>query len=250
MDKRFTLFRIFRREANAVRNSKAQTIKAVCDNLLAGDAQAAGAIARNDYPFAPPQSTGRAYTEAECTTIFIRDGFIDRYSGTQLVFPGTLRLLSRLLPSDFPFHRNWKMTETHMVYWELFPTVDHIVPIARGGAHDETNWATTSMLRNSAKSNWTLEELGWQLVPAGDLREWTDCWRGSSSFSSGTSRTSQTSTSGVGIVQPLRKYIPANRFHKASGLVSGIVPVEGHEKLGYMANGYVLVKQLAEIRRG
>jgi hypothetical protein len=58
------------------------------------------------------------------------------------------------------------------VYWELFPTVDHIVPIARGGADDETNWATTSMLRNSAKSNWTLQELGWQLVPAGDLREW------------------------------------------------------------------------------
>jgi hypothetical protein len=153
-----------------VRNSKAQTIKAVCDSLLAGDAQAAGATARSGYPFAPPQSTGRAYTEAECTRIFIRDGFIDRYSGTQLVFPGTLRLLSRLLPSEFPFHPNWKMTETHMVYWELFPTVDHIVPIARGGADEETNWVTTSMLRNSAKSNWTLEELGWQLVPAGDLQ--------------------------------------------------------------------------------
>ena len=89
-----------------------------------------------------------------------------------LSFRALLRLLSRLLPSEFPFHPNWKMTETHMVYWELFPTVDHIVPIARGGADDETNWATTSMLRNSAKSNWTLEELGWQLVPAGDLREW------------------------------------------------------------------------------
>jgi hypothetical protein len=171
-DKRFTLFWIFRREANAVRNSKAQTIKAVSDSLLANDAQAAGATARIGYPFAPPQSTGRACTEAECTTIFIRDGFIDRYSGTQLVFPGTLRLLSRILPSEFPFHPNWKMTETHMVYWELFPTVDHIVPIARGGADDETNWATTSMIRNSAKSNWTLEELGWQLVPAGDLQEW------------------------------------------------------------------------------
>jgi|RhiMetdeSRZDD1v2_1073273.scaffolds.fasta_scaffold95773_4 hypothetical protein len=28
------------------------------------------------------------------------------------------------------------------------------------------------MLRKSAKSNWTLEELGWELVPAGDLQEW------------------------------------------------------------------------------
>lgn len=49
----------------------------------------------------------------------------DRYSGTQLVFPGVLRLLSRLLRSEFPFHPNWKMSETHMVYWELFPRGSH-----------------------------------------------------------------------------------------------------------------------------
>lgn len=152
--------------------SKAQAIKAVCASLLAGDSQAAAATARSGYPFVSPQSTGRAYTESECTAVFIRDGFIDRYSGTQLVFPGTLRLLSRLLPSEFPFHRNWKMTETHVVYWELFPTVDHVVPVARGGADDEANWVTTSMLRNSAKSNWTLEELGWQLALPGDFKQW------------------------------------------------------------------------------
>jgi len=121
-------------------HSKAQTIKAVCDSLLAGATNAAAAVARSGYPFAPPQSTGRAYTASECTSVFVRDGFIDRYSGTQLVFPGTLRLLSRLLPSEFPYHLNWKMTETHMVYWELFPTVDHIIPVARGGTDDDTNW--------------------------------------------------------------------------------------------------------------
>ena len=153
-------------------HSKAQTIKAVCDSLLAGATNAAAAVARSGYPFAPPQSTGRAYTASECTSVFVRDGFIDRYSGTQLVFPGTLRLLSRLLPSEFPYHLNWKMTETHMVYWELFPTVDHIIPVARGGTDDDTNWVSTSMLRNSAKSNWTLEELGWPLVPPGDIRQW------------------------------------------------------------------------------
>lgn len=158
--------------ARAIGYSKAQTIRAICNSLLAGDPQTAAATARSGYPFAAPESTGRAYTESQCTTIFIRDGFIDRYSGTHLVFPGTVRLLSRLLPSEFPFHPNWKMTETHMVYWELFPTIDHIVPVARGGADDETNWVTTSMVRNSAKANWTLEELGWQLMPPGDFRQW------------------------------------------------------------------------------
>jgi hypothetical protein len=28
------------------------------------------------------------------------------------------------------------------------------------------------MLRNSAKSNWTLEELGWTLLPPGDFSQW------------------------------------------------------------------------------
>jgi hypothetical protein len=64
------------------------------------------------------------------------------------------------------------MSETHMMYWELFPTVDHILPIARGGIDEESNWVTTSMLRNSMKANWTLEELNWSLLPIGDLQEW------------------------------------------------------------------------------
>jgi hypothetical protein len=175
------LFQTFPHEENVVRErplpsisvcSKIQTIKAVCDSLLTGNAAVAAATARSGYPFAPAQSTGRAYTESACTAIFVRDGFIDRYSGSQLVFPGTLRLLSLLLPAEFPFHPNWKMTETHMAYWELFPTIDHVVPVGRGGADDDSNWVTTSMLRNSAKSNWTLEQLGWQLVPPGDFKRW------------------------------------------------------------------------------
>lgn len=104
--------------------------------------------------------------------VFVRDGFVDRYGGELLVFPGTLRLLSRLLPTEFPFHPNWKMSATHPAYWELFPTVDHLIPVARGGIDGEANWVTTSMLRNSAKSNWTMEDLGWQLLPPGDFAQW------------------------------------------------------------------------------
>jgi hypothetical protein len=102
----------------------------------------------------------------------MRDGFVDRYSGKHLVFPGVLRVLALRLPAEFPYHPNWKMTATHLAFWELSPTVDHVVPVARGGADTELNWVTTSMLRNSAKANWTLEELGWTLLPAGDLHAW------------------------------------------------------------------------------
>ncbi|MBN8671468.1 MAG: HNH endonuclease [Chitinophagales bacterium] len=106
------------------------------------------------------------------TKVFLRDGFIDRYSGEKLLFPGIFRILQLELPNDFPAQSNWKMKETHMVYWELFPTIDHVIPIARGGKDTEDNWVTTSMKRNSAKANWLLDEIGWTLNNPGDLKEW------------------------------------------------------------------------------
>jgi len=114
-----------------------QTISCVCDALMESDREKASRIARDDYPFAPTHIAKRRYTEVQSTRLFVRDGFVDRYSGSCLVFPATIRLLSKLLPDEFPAHPNWKMSESHTVYWELFPTVDHVVPIARGGADTE-----------------------------------------------------------------------------------------------------------------
>ncbi len=62
--------------------------------------------------------------------------------------------------------------ECHSAYWELVPTIDHIIPIAIGGEDNLSNYATTSMLHNSVKSNWTLEQLNWKLYPAGDINEY------------------------------------------------------------------------------
>ena len=144
----------------------------ICEKLLAGDTAQASNLSRTEYPFVHPKDVKRTYNRTKATSIFLRDGFIDRYSGTRLVFPGALVLVSRLLPDEFPYHPNWKTTETHMAYWELFPELDHMVPIARDGTDDESNLMTTSVLRNCAKANWTLEELGWNLQPAGNLRNW------------------------------------------------------------------------------
>jgi hypothetical protein len=151
---------------------KARVIKSVCDALSSDDLLAAADIARHQYPLLNQPPAARNYSEGQALVIFLRDGFVDRYSGNRLVFPAVLRILSVLLPDEFPFHRNWKMIETHPAYWELFPTLDHVVPIARGGQDNETNLVSTSMLRNSAKANWTLEELGWSLHPPGSLSEW------------------------------------------------------------------------------
>lgn len=152
--------------------NKSELIVHVCEALVGGDTITARRLVQHDYPFVKPSTVSRAYTKGESAHIFIRDGFLDRYTGQRLVFPPVLRLLSRALPVEFPFHPNWKMDACHMAYWELVSTVDHIVPIARGGGDDASNWVTTSMLRNSAKSNWTLEELGWELLPPGDFAQW------------------------------------------------------------------------------
>ncbi|WP_132992672.1 HNH endonuclease [Gordonia zhaorongruii] len=151
---------------------KAGVLARVCEELTAGDRSAGEQILRAEYPFAPAGKANRRYTERECLRVFYRDGFLDRYSGTQLVNPGALRLLSVLLPDAFPADPHWNMERSHIGFWELFPTIDHIVPIARGGVDDSANWVTTSMLRNSAKAHWTLDELNWQMVPAGTAGEW------------------------------------------------------------------------------
>jgi len=153
-------------------NRAADIIQEACAALGQGNLDISRALIQDRYPFQNLSNSGRSYSPAECTRVFIRDGFIDRYSGDRLLFPGVLRLLARVLPDVVPFHTNWKMSETHPAFWELFPTIDHVVPVARGGVDKENNWVSTSMLRNSAKSNWTLEELGWKLVPPGSTSEW------------------------------------------------------------------------------
>ena len=150
----------------------AASIERIIHSLLAGEVSKAHRLAEKGLPFEPLLIAGRRYRLTEAMRIFVRDGFIDRYSGDRMIFPGILRLLAVSLPEAFPFQEHWKMSQTHMIYWHLFPTLDHIVPISRGGSDTEGNLVCTSMLKNSAKANWTLEELGWQLHPPGRFEEW------------------------------------------------------------------------------
>lgn len=151
---------------------KADVLARACAALGNGDDNAAKAVIETDYPHVVGTVAQRRYTLPEMLRTFYRDGFLDRYSGDRLINPGALRLLSVVLPNEFPAHPNWKMTETHFAFWELFPTIDHVDPVARGGADEASNWVTTSMLRNSAKAHWRLHELGWTLHPPGDAQHW------------------------------------------------------------------------------
>ena len=151
---------------------KSAVISQVCNALADDKDSVAKSRLRRDYPFAPTAPTVRKYGEKESTRVFVRDGFLDRYTGERLIFLPVLRVLSIVLPDEFPYHPNWKTVVTHPAFWEVGATIDHVVPVTRGGADGESNWVTTSMARNSAKMNWTLEELGWTLHPPGNFGEW------------------------------------------------------------------------------
>jgi hypothetical protein len=150
----------------------ADVLEKVASALSDGRLETAAAALKKDYPFIPITRTQRRYTPAQCLQVFLRDGFVDRYSGRRLVYPGALRLLSMLLPVEFPFHRNWRTDCCHFAYYELFPTIDHLVPVSRGGKDSFENWITTSMLRNATKANFTLDEVGWTLREPGTHDGW------------------------------------------------------------------------------
>ena len=151
---------------------KSDAIKKACSFISKGRLDIAAHVIEDEYPFIPLTKGKRSYTPREMTKVFIRDGFIDRYRGTKLIYPPALRLLSIYLPEKFPYHKNGKMSEGHIAFWELFSPIDHLVPVARGGKDEESNWICCSMLTNSIKSNWTLEQLQWDLKPKGDFHEW------------------------------------------------------------------------------
>ena len=153
-------------------NEKSEIIESIAHLLLNGQRNEAKEIINNVYPHRFYNVEKRSYTTAQKMKQFCKDGFIDRYTGYRLLNPGILKVITYFFPLEFPYQTHWKMTETHIAYWELMPTVDHIYPIARGGYDNPDNWATTSMKNNSIKSNWSLDEIHWELHPSGNMEDW------------------------------------------------------------------------------
>ena len=148
------------------------TLSEGCNSLSYGDIEQAGQLLRLKYPFQPVDSKRTSFSLKQRVATFVGDGFVDRYSGKRLVFPASLTLISVLLPEEFPYPPGGRMGESHVAFWELWPTIDHIVPVARGGSHEPSTWVCTSMLRKSVKSNWKLEEIGWTLMEGECIEDW------------------------------------------------------------------------------
>lgn len=154
------------------KKEKIEIIDKASKLLLNNNKEEAIKTINDQYKFEYKKIQKRSYSDSQKFKIFMRDGFIDRYNGEKLLNPGILKVFSTYFPKEFPYHRNWKMNEAHIAYWELVPTIDHINPIALGGKDEDDNIVTTSQLNNSIKSNWTLEHLRWKIYEVGNIEEW------------------------------------------------------------------------------
>ena len=88
---------------------KITTIKQSAKSILTGNIESAKNLINKEYPFKKLKPEGRSYTDKEKYEQFVRDGFIDRYSGEKLVNPGLLKVLSFYMPDTFPYQSHWKM---------------------------------------------------------------------------------------------------------------------------------------------
>ncbi|MBQ7898219.1 MAG: HNH endonuclease [Clostridia bacterium] len=155
-----------------MKKEKSAIISNIITKLLVDDKESAKKIISTDYPHKSFDIHKRSYTIAQKIEQFLKDGFVDRYTGERLLNPGILKVISSYFPNEFPFQSHWKMSETHIAYWDLIPTIDHIYPIAKGGYDNKDNWVTTSMKNNSIKSNYTIDEIRWTLYPPGNISNW------------------------------------------------------------------------------
>ena len=73
----------------------ADIIADVCAAIVIDPRDEAENILRDNYPFAAVKKKKFSVSRKQKMEIFLRDGFVDGYSGERLIFPGTL-----LVPSE------------------------------------------------------------------------------------------------------------------------------------------------------
>jgi hypothetical protein len=129
------------------------------DDAAARQAMAPIAYTRHEVPVRSEPS------ETVIASIYRRDRFRCRYCGCRVVPIPIMRLISQLLPEQFPHHPYWKGGETHPAFSSRSATLDHLVPWAGGGRNEPENLVCACWVCNRIKGDLGLEQLGWELLP-------------------------------------------------------------------------------------
>jgi hypothetical protein len=151
-------------DTDSARQAIARIDIALLEHIRAEVLRAVSAATRPGGP-KPQLVQRRRSVEREKYTVFRDDRWTCRFCGRRTVDPRVLRQLSVALPDAFPYHPNWKFGASHLLFWTHSTSLEHLVPLARGGADSRENFVTTCYACNDARSDFTLEELGWVLLP-------------------------------------------------------------------------------------
>lgn len=172
-------------------DEKYEVIMDACLALSDEGREVSQEIIRKRYPFDPrakprPLSLDKTLTNEKkveasdfwkedfpcMMRVFARDGFINRFNGELLILPAVLRLLSKELPLEIPYQMAWRLGEIHIAYYDLYACIDRLLPESRGGSEAENNLVTTTIPYVLARSDSTVEEIGWRLTREGYVDEW------------------------------------------------------------------------------
>jgi 5-methylcytosine-specific restriction endonuclease McrA len=102
--------------------------------------------------------------------VFARDNYTCCYCGRKTIDVAIFKAISQVLPDVFPYHKNWAFDRCHFLYWTHTTSLEHVLPLARGGPNDESNMRAACYECQDAKSDARVEWLGWKPkpIPAGE----------------------------------------------------------------------------------
>jgi hypothetical protein len=145
--------------------SSDQQLDALAEALaaLALDRTSADQLAAKLKTDLPERRTRRPFSKQTTVAVFRRDRFTCRYCGSAVVPTPVLRAASLVWPDVIPYQKNWRTDLTHPLYLLRSATVDHVIPHAHDGSHDDLgNLATACWPCNTRKGDLP----GWKLLNA------------------------------------------------------------------------------------
>lgn len=106
-----------------------------------------------------PKVARLAITEQDSLRTWSRDRWMCRYCGELVFFTPTFRAMAKRFGNHGYWHPNWKADQSPLLI-KRGASVDHVLAVTRGGAHELENFVTACWECNLRKSN----DTGWTPV--------------------------------------------------------------------------------------
>ena len=90
--------------------------------------------------------------------IFCRDNWHCRYCNDAVIFTPLLKILDNISPNRGYYHPNGKSDKMLSLFANKFASVDHIVPVTKGGKNEVDNFVTSCWECNLKFGNKTHKE--------------------------------------------------------------------------------------------